>query len=73
MWFVVAEQRRLLARRQVQQAMDLKDQKQLEAAIARYKDTGVSDSDPVLVKAGKMLQVLKAKAGELLHDEYQEI
>lgn len=73
MWFVVAEQRRVLARRQVQQAMDLKDQKQLEAAIARYKDTGVSDSDPVLVKAGKMLQVLKAKAGELLRDEYQEI
>ncbi|XP_025109760.1 uncharacterized protein LOC112573518 isoform X2 [Pomacea canaliculata] len=56
------EQRRVLARRQVQQAMDLKDQKQLEAAIARYKDTGVNDSDPVLVKAGKMLQVLKAKA-----------
>lgn len=73
MWFVVAEQRRVLARRQVQQAMDLKDQKQLEAAIARYKDTGVNDSDPVLVKAGKMLQVLKAKAGELLRDEYQEI
>lgn len=73
MWFVVAEQRRVLARRQVQQAMDLKDQKQLEAAIARYKDTGVSDSDPVLVKAGKMLQVLKAKAGELPRDEYQEI
>lgn len=73
MWFVVAEQRRVLARRQVQQAMDLKDQKQLEAAIARYKDTGVSDSDPVLVKAGKMLQVLKAKAGELHRDEYQEI
>ena len=58
------EERRLLARKAVQQAMELKDQKQLEAAIARYKDTGVPDDDPVLLKAQKLLTALQAKAGK---------
>ena len=53
----------MLARKAVQQAMELKDQKQLEAAIARYKDTGVPDDDPALVKAQKLLTALQAKAG----------
>ena len=44
--------------------MELKDQKQLEAAIARYKDTGVPDDDPVLLKAQKLLTALQAKAGK---------
>ncbi|XP_076439797.1 uncharacterized protein LOC143279651 isoform X2 [Babylonia areolata] len=56
------EERRLLARKAVQQAMELKDQKQLEAAIARYKDTGVPDDDATLVKAQKLLTALQAKA-----------
>nr|KAG5696943.1 hypothetical protein BaRGS_015907 [Batillaria attramentaria] len=57
-----AEERKRMAKKQVQQAMDLKDQKQLEAAIARYKDLGVPDDDPVLVRAQKLLKALKAKA-----------
>lgn len=56
------EERRLMARKAVQQAMDLKDQKQLEAAIARYKDTGIPDDDAVLVRAQKLLTALEAKA-----------
>ncbi|XP_070195100.1 uncharacterized protein [Littorina saxatilis] len=56
------EERRLLARKGVQQAMELKDQKQLEAAIARYKDTGVAEDDQTLVRAQKLLTALQAKA-----------
>lgn len=54
-----------MSRKQVQQAMELKDLKRLEAAIARYKDTGIPDDDSVLARAQKLLQALKAKAGHL--------
>ncbi|KAL8597866.1 hypothetical protein ACOMHN_061399 [Nucella lapillus] len=49
-------------RKAVQQAMDLKDHKQLEAAIARYLDTEVDPEDPVLVRAQCLLAALHAKA-----------
>ncbi|XP_076462401.1 uncharacterized protein LOC143294800 [Babylonia areolata] len=60
-------------RKSVQQAMDLKDQKQLETAVARFVDTGIPEDDPVLVRARKLLAALQAKAELMEASQKREV
>ncbi|ESO92662.1 hypothetical protein LOTGIDRAFT_233093 [Lottia gigantea] len=56
------EERRKAARKQVQKAIDLKDVRQLQVALARYDALQTNKDDEMLKKAQKVLQVLKAKS-----------
>ncbi|CAL1533508.1 unnamed protein product [Lymnaea stagnalis] len=49
------------ARRNIQNALDLKDIRFLEDAIKAYVANGANDNDPLLLKARHQLEVLKAK------------
>ncbi|KAK6178731.1 hypothetical protein SNE40_011246 [Patella caerulea] len=55
------EERRNLARKQVLQALDLRDARQLEVALKKYDSLQPNKNDDLLKKAKKTLDLLKAK------------
>ncbi|XP_046357962.2 uncharacterized protein LOC124136163 isoform X2 [Haliotis rufescens] len=59
------EEKKRHAMKQLQRAMDLKDERQLEAAIATYMDCNPAQGDELLAKARRLLEVLKIR-GELM-------
>ncbi|XP_059151708.1 uncharacterized protein LOC131937939 isoform X2 [Physella acuta] len=56
------EDNKRLARKNVQNALDLKDQRRLEEAVQKFLETGIDTNDPLLVKAKQQLDIMKAKA-----------
>ena len=61
---VFPEEKRLYAQRQIERAIDLKDEQQLKRAIAQYLETNPHEDDAMLRKARDQLEMLKAKYGK---------
>ncbi|XP_041357267.1 uncharacterized protein LOC121374291 [Gigantopelta aegis] len=55
------EEKLRYAQRQIERAIDLKDEAQLKKAISQYVETNPPEDDPLLVKARDQLEMLKAK------------
>lgn len=67
----VTEEKKRHAMKQLQRAMDLKDERQLEAAIATYMDCNPAQGDELLAKARRLLEVLKIRGGQYVRQRQQ--